>query len=72
VQIDKNTGVSIGLAISLMAGAVWVGSINQRVTENEEQNTAQWRKMSQIQDIVIKQAEIMGELKAIRAALENN
>ena len=72
MQIDKTTGISIGLSLSLMAGAVWVGTINARLAEQEKQTTAQWRKMSKMEDIVIKQAEIMGELRAIRTALEND
>jgi hypothetical protein len=71
VQIDKNTGVSIGLAVSLMAGAVWVGTMNARLAEQERQTTAQWRKMSKMEAIVVTQAEIKGELKAIRQLLES-
>jgi len=73
--IDKqHTKITLGLTISLVAaitsGVWWASNIDTRLASQEEQTAKQWQKLSRIETITLKQAEIMGELRAIRTLLE--
>lgn len=73
-MIDKQTGISIGLAASLMGGAVWVGMIDAQVNENARQNQSQWQEIGEVKDSTSKALETVatmaGKVDAIHDILK--
>jgi len=73
-MIDKQTGISIGLALaiaaSIWAGSWWASDITSRVESVENQTVKQWQKLSRIDLIATQQAVMSGKLDTILNVLK--
>jgi len=73
-MIDKQTGISIGLALaiaaSIWAGSWWASDITSRVESVESQTVKQWQKLSRIDLIATQQAVMSGKLDTILNVLK--